>query len=1147
MPTPIQPPNTNQAIYGNFPRANLLGGTVVDFSATAGWGNQTTLVNLTIVEDPSNGDDFLLKEGNVFYDGGQYIGSPTSFSYSGFQFTGLLKATDQVNDFNGNPTFKAVLCSPIEVLDATQVVLAGYVGPTNNSLYPSSGLFNVGNLLNVFGWAEQGGNNFGGSQSTDIGLPWPIISNGIQTLSALPYNGQDPATNYGSQINYKNNYYRIDLAGLPSPPSFYRLGGAVNMTLMELLNKYFEDAGCDYLVNLALGSPNVISFTAVPRFEQQQLGKIPLYISQQQNVSNVSRGQELRSDITQTFLVGGSINSLQPLTNTNGANLIIQPFWGFDINGNPIIGAKPDSTQYADDDYQMVLNGSAVADILGELGIGVNYQSCILEMRCALGGFDSWMAYIKQFQPNIAAALQLYGGFDSVYAPNAQTISDLISDESGLASQLGDMFGNNHWPAVSQRLYEFVRETADTYYGKKFLVQLPFGLQVKIDPFTFETSFNDEIADAGYLPEGSNILGLNYINENFFLDQTGRFYPFVRLGFTNTFNAIVGVNNGGTLLTNNSNNITMVVSPRAVNANTSHLKGSAAVVQPDNVFANASVYVRCEQGEASPVLQGGFVSGGSQIVFVKNATGTVVPAVVITIPDAIWAQADDITGNLSDVAALFGINAVDVLTNDGQFLTLTPAQVLLKMLSLRSTSVDFVIHPPAIYPDGVAIATKSNQFTYGPWGQFSANGKLEFEQDDGLVPWNYGGYDLMNVAAIAKLNTIAKGNQVLERGNWTEAGLPKASLGQYLVQDGPILTDVSCTIGIQGVTTNYAMQTFVNRAGAFIFENMIRLQTMGKIYQQLRRTMRQLIISTNDQYSIYNTAYAGFMHGTTYAVQQHTPHAVIGANLFYGSGGNYIPSSFTETYQESVALIGANNNITFNSSACVGLEAIFRPYTMISGSMGYYISPYLMPDSGYDTSKLITSSGLNPLQAGCDINWISSGQNYQGLKAVKGSVDWTTARSLAMRGPMIIQGWGYDIDNNPVPNSANLINYASGLQIPNPYNKLQDQSTKFYNNYLQQSIYWPTGPLDLRWNKFTGTWGSLGMNLCGEISGVPLSPGGTTNMILYVNSKPSNETMTIGCHFLKFSAIPTGVRVMVAYDPLSNMWKVNAADCFQSV
>jgi len=76
---------------------------------------------------------------------------------------------------------------------------------------------------------------------------------------------------------------------------------------------------------------------------------------------------------------------------------------------------------------------------------------------------------------------------------------------------------------------------------------------------------------------------------------------------------------------------------------------------------------------------------------------------------------------------------------------------------------------------------------------------------------------------------------VLERGNWTEAGLPKNSLGEYLVQDGPILTDIQCSIGLQGVTTSYSMQTFVNRAGAFIFENQLRLQTMGKIYQQLRR------------------------------------------------------------------------------------------------------------------------------------------------------------------------------------------------------------------------------------------------------------------------------------------------------------------------
>src|ERR1700723_2439289 len=95
------------SIYGPFPRATFLNGTVYNFTATVGWGTQSTLVNLDIVNDPLEQNDYQAVYGTQAWDGGTLIGSPCTFSYSGFQFTGLLKSSDQVNDFNGNPVFKA--------------------------------------------------------------------------------------------------------------------------------------------------------------------------------------------------------------------------------------------------------------------------------------------------------------------------------------------------------------------------------------------------------------------------------------------------------------------------------------------------------------------------------------------------------------------------------------------------------------------------------------------------------------------------------------------------------------------------------------------------------------------------------------------------------------------------------------------------------------------------------------------------------------------------------------------------------------------------------------------------------------------------------------------------------------------------------
>jgi hypothetical protein len=485
----------------------------------------------------------------------------------------------------------------------------------------------------------------------------------------------------------------------------------------------------------------------------------------------------------------------------------------------------------------------------------------------------------------------------------------------------------------------------------------------------------------------------------------------------------------------------------------------------------------------------------------------------------------DLAAMLNSKVNTVGLTQFPVTTN-----------VLQTVLAYKSTATPLAISPPAIYPNAVAIALKSNQFVYGPWGQFTANGKLEFEQDEGLRPEEYGGYDLLNQAAIAKLATIAKGNQVLERGDWTEAGLPKASLGDILVKDGPILTSVNCDISTNQVVTNYNMETFVNRAGAFIYENQERLKRIGKIYQQLRRTMRELIFQQFNRSSIYEANYKGFMYGTTYAVDQRSNHAVMGGNLILGSGGNYIPQIFSQTYQESLANIGVQQNGNyFQNVACVGLEALFRPYTYDVNNQSLPL--FYPPDSGIQTGALISSTGINPLTAGCDISWVLNGQLYNGMNTNNTffQTDWSTAKSMALKGPLMIQGWGYDIQGKPVPNST------SGAYAP-----YQSRTTDFLSNWLQKSFYWPTGPLDVAWDKIRGVWAGRGMQYTGVVSGSPIAPRGLGKIVLEINDRASSEIITVQNPFRSGQAIPTGVTVTAIYNPLNNRIVINGADCFSS-
>lgn len=1113
-------PGQDPLIFGPFPEGKFLGATIVEFSINASWQEQSYYLNITLVEDFSNGDYCILQDGEPKVDGGQLIGTCMTFQYGNFRFDGLLKSFDQSKGEDGYPIYKVTLAPPNEILDAVQVVLASYIGPNSDILFGGSlqnqATFSVSNLINVYGWAEGGGEDFGRSSLTDIGMPWEGtygIKAGLQYLTSIPDAGIT-TTNFGSYIRYKGNLYTLDLSNLPTAPNFYYVGGVVNMTLQELMSRFFEDAGCNYLIKLTLNEnnpigPHTISFIVVPRYVQQPLGKILQYINGQENINHSSHGQELRSDITQAFLVGGSVNYLQPIQN-GGVNLSIIPFFGFDFNGNPIIGYKQDGTQFADDDFSFNLNATPVADIMGELGYGLSYPCNILELRCALGNYETWAQFIAIYKPQLAQQLRLYGAWQIQPGSTSYTLLQLMNVNPDYVNSLSTIFQENHWPAVAQRLYEFVRGQADVYYGKKFIVLLPFQIQIKIDPTTSVVTLSNDLADAGYAPEGEQLLGLNYINENFFLDQTSRFYPFVRFLFYSTFNSVAG--------------------QKILQPNIAYLKGTSAVVQYNTNPQNSYVYSRCEQGEDGPVIQNGFIGGGGQIFFVHNKLGLAVPAMVVTIPDAVWAQADDITGSLNDIASMVQV----------------PVNNLLSLLDTPETAFNLQIHPPAYYPNGIAVALKSNQELYGPWGKYSVDGKLNFEQDDGLVPWEYGSYTTLTQAAISKLNTIATGNQVLERGDITEVGLPKASLGEQLVAEGPTLTSIQCQIGVNQVTTTYTMETFVNRVGAFLFENAERLRRIGKIYQQMRRSLRQLILTDAQRSNVMKTNYAGFMYGTSYAVEQHSPHNVLGGRLVQDDNGNYISLAWTQTPQESLAKLGLRNQNTFKSTACVSMEFLLRPYTTDTNSD--YLSIMPGTDPNIDTSNLIISAtgkySLNPLQAGCDINWLVSNNTYKGMRISDNVVDFKTARSMALRGPIMICGWGFDLQGNPLPNSGMLVEVPdnSGQFIIDYQFPLASGNDKFMPNYLSRSDQWPAAPLDLMYDKFRSVWTSPGMVLHGINSGtnVPWAKPNYNYMQLYINGKSTDEFIA---YKTWLGSANSGDKIIVNWNPLEKSWELTGVAC----
>lgn len=1128
-------------IQGPFTATKFLGATVGSFRVSAGWNEQQSKLDVSVYEDKSTDpqDDFILKEENVENMNGAMIGTPVRFQFSDFIFDGIIEAFDEEDSFSAYPGYAVTLTSPIKVLDSAQVIMSNYVGPTNDSIFHGTrqaGLsFNVSNLLNIYGYMEDGGEEFGRSNINETGLLWNGTYGVKNVLEYLTNSPPTPNTvpaaykNFGCYLYYRNHYYKLDLSGLPVPPDVYRIGGGViSWNLLELISQFCQDGGVDYIVTLTLGNgngPHTIGFKTVNRVIQPTLGQLSPYIRSRIGVdlSSANHGYELRSDITQTILVGGNLNTLTTLEGGSAYSPYIIPFWGFDADGNPIIGQKPDGSYYADDDHAMNLNASNIADIMGSIGLGLSYPCSILEMRCALVNYDSWAAFIMAYKPDLAQALRLSGAIDPTIFNNvtvdrlgSMLLLDLINDSQQLSNQLSSMFDENYWPAVANRLWEFVRDQANIYYGKKFIIRLPFQLQLQLTD-TGNVILSDELADAGFLPEASSPLGLGFVNENFLLDQTGRFYPFLRFAFTNTFNAVSG--------------------PRQVYLNQTNVSSNTIIQYETNIYYS-KVFARCEQGTDFPTSQNGVLAGGSPIIFVSIGSPIPLPAIVVSIPDAIFAQGEDSLGSVQDLAAMYGLDA----------------STLLNALYSKNTSFPIQIHPPAIYPNGAAVALKSNQFVYGPWGKFAANGKVEFEQDETLVPWEYGGYDILNQVALAKIQNIAMGNQVLERAQIDLANAPDKSIGDVLVNGGPVITNIQCAVGTDGIHTQYSMETFVNRVGAFSRENADRLKKIGKVYQKLRRTIRQTIIERNNRSSLSQLNYFGYMYGASYALRERSPHGTLVGNLSYDSIKNrWIPQVSTQTHYESVANIRSNKSDVLLRSSCVGLEGLFRPFTFDSNNL--YLPIYLPPTTGISfPSNKITSYELNPFQSGCDFSWILTGNEYNGMNYKKNpDLDLSSARPLALRAPLLIQGWGFDLMGKPVPNSGAAINLSSYFPgttgyAPYFYAKYTEYNNKFFPGYLDKSVFWPVGSLDTRWDKIRGVWACPGMIIAGAASGFgensQVDPGGSGYLNIYINNQPSNELMLFFNFFGGSQAnIPVNTRTLIGYDPFNNVWRPVSTDC----
>lgn len=1046
-------------IEGPFPQVTFCGASVLSLSSSVGWNEASSTVSVTLVEDPDFRQRFSRPQ----------VGTPQKFVFEKFIFEGLVQRWLQKNAIDGKPTFEVILTDPREILAGTQVILSSYRGNVGN----------FANLLNVYGyWEDRMG--FGGALTNESGMIWNSIYEIIQLsnrgssfvlspsepIGILPAihiltSGSNTNRTFGAPLRFMGHNYRVDLSGLPIPPAYYRLGG-VSSSILDMVSEICQDGGHDFICFLNNG---VISFKTVSRVRQPDPGQIGNFINSRSDVISNSIGMELRNDITNAVLLGGDVTELVMETNPTGDDTI-WPYWDMDIDGSVIVGkGAPESS------HTFHLNASTIADIVG----GVTYPCDIPELRCALIDFDSWAYYVLKWYPDKAETINLISAVDSqsdLASLFSDTIftRDLIDDSQNAVDLFGPMNDNTYWTQRAQRVYEFVRQYASDYYGTKFLVKIPFFIYYKIEPETTYVVKSSEPTDAAYQAEGSLPLGLNFLNETFFLAPDGRFQCFVKYS-------------------------------NLRNVDTQKLSPTSTVFQGNDIYVRATV---------------------DMDIGVVYPGGSFLPYCVVAVDNPVYQQADDPLGTIEDVAAILDYKDV--------------GQLQLYAAGLRYDSFPIKIHPPAFRPDAIAIPIKSNRDCYGPWfTSGGVDGKVSFERDESLVPWNYGDYGTMNQAAMAKLANAATRMQYTETGSVEVAGTPDYSLGDTLIAGGPQLTGIDISIGSSGVTTAYNMQTFTPRFGAFAKDNADRLRRLGMAAAEMRRAIRNLYQRNLNISNIIGAARLGFMENASRAVRQQTPHQCLLANMTWDKDYFYRTQVATMTASEVIANCRGDNKDIWPYTAMMTMEGLLRPF---STNWQRELDDPLNDMPHYEKiqagSYPITRGELDPFGEFNDVDYISWGDEYPGrahtLKDADGG-DPTNSRLLGLRGPLVMVGWGYTYTGKPVPNPDD-----DGTDILGE-NEWSDSFIEKHRNHMEE---WKAGPVGLYWDNWRKMW-TIPTFLVGSLDTNYVATG--TMMTIKFGGYSPGDKVKVFSPLGGENNLTQGLLVIAGYEQQTNRWLIISAQC----
>lgn len=433
-------------------------------------------------------------------------------------------------------------------------------------------------------------------------------------------------------------------------------------------------------------------------------------------------------------------------------------------------------------------------------------------------------------------------------------------------------------------------------------------------------------------------------------------------------------------------------------------------------------------------------------------------------------------------------------------------------------------------------------------------------------------------------STLTDGN-----GNLTTFIIPSFSFGYWNGSFGPPITNINVEVSSnQNISTTYSFRTYTPKFGVMSKLNSDRLSRRFSKEEKLRPIQRFLkeIKKVQRQYAagLRRLTQVGDARAT-----KGTPHSVLvgqvtpwDSNIVVGvdSTGD---GQYRRTVVATKSLVDIQNNLYnatgYDTQAIMSFDGLIRPVSMSgAGGLPRYVSnisqakantPGAIPPFGtgdinsfynYDISLRYLNPLTNPngyayseLQSkhsgsgAHDIDILARGV-LSDLAGDGGSLilpvdtggfynsgtrgDYASDyRFLALRAPLILQGWGYDTDGKPIPNAADI----ESAIVSNGQFSTTGLQDKFLPNFLRKPQTWPVAPLDLRYDRTRNVWTAVPpyelvvATLTNAISGNSTGVGkfGLTG---YDNIGQLINSGTIILHEKLGSNYSTGAKVFAYYD-----------------